>query len=576
MIRHRYAITLLLLALQPAYATGNLLIVGGGLRNDNAPIYNTFIEKAGGKDQAKIVIFPTASSSLSSSKRFKADLEARGLKPENVVVLDLTTRNFETQNKNPDLVGQIDAATGVWFVGGDQARIAKALINKDGTDSPALSAVKKLYLNRDGVIGGTSAGASIQSALMPSSFGIPMDTLDYGIAPRLDMRGVNISRGLGFFTAGIVDQHFNTYDGRHARMARYLIETKTPYGYGIEENTAMLVGPDGKINVLGFSGVTLMDASKATLKDAALGVTINNIDLTYLQTGDSYDPATKTVTINAAKSLIAPGDEYGNGNRLVTDLSQPNAITQLITYGLVDNTATQAKGLFLRYNGNYSYGYEVTFSKTPETQGFYGSVAGVDGYAFKHVRMDLEPITGNRMAPEGPADLNRTQYPTEVSAVAFRGILPPDQNGKFNPRLKLTRGELAGALTYLTLATPDKPVDLTDVAKDNASWADIQSAISFKFMAPQGTEFMPDVPVSRADFAQALFEAYDLYQQMGLKEADLSVSDASKIAEGQQKAVAAVLAAGLMMDKNGRFDPKGTVSREEAAYSLYRLVGFQF
>lgn len=576
MIRHRYAITFLLLALQPAYATGDLLIVGGGLRNDNDPIYNTFISEAGGKDQAKIVIFPTASGSLSSSKRFKADLEARGLKPENVVILDLTSKNFETQNKNPQLIGQIDAATGVWFVGGDQARIAKALVNKDGTDSPALAAVKKLYLNRDGVIGGTSAGASIQSALMPSSYGIPMDTLDYGIAPRLDMRGVNISRGLGFFTAGIVDQHFNTYDGRHARMARYLIETRTPYGFGIEENTAMLVRPDGKINVLGFSGVTLMDASNATLKDAALGVTINNIDLTYLQTGDSYDPASRTVTINPAKSLIAPGDEYGNGNRLVTDLSQPNAITQLITYGLVDNTATQAKGLFLRYNGNYSYGYQLTFSKTPETQGFYGSVSGVDGYAFKHVRMDLAPITGNRMAPEGPADLNRTQYPTEVSAVAFRGILPADQTGKFNPRQKLTRGELASALTCLTLATPDKPVDLSDVAKDSDTWSDIQSAISFKFMTPQGKEFMPDAPVTRSDFAQALFEAYDVYQQTGLTEADLTVSDASKVAPEQQKAVAAVLAAGLMMDRKGRFDPNGTVSREEAAYSLYHLVGFRF
>ena len=62
-----------------ALADGHLLAVGGMLRASNLPVYHKFVDLAGGAGAAKIVIFPTASGSLGSSKRFQAELVASGV-----------------------------------------------------------------------------------------------------------------------------------------------------------------------------------------------------------------------------------------------------------------------------------------------------------------------------------------------------------------------------------------------------------------------------------------------------------------------------------------------------------------
>jgi len=586
MIKPRYAVsfkllpTLLTLSLvlsSSALATsnlaiGNLMIVGGALRTDNAAVYNKYLELAGGVN-AKVVIFPTASSSLSSSKRFKADLVALGLKAENVTVLDLDRKNYAVQNLNPDLVKQVQDSSSVWFVGGDQARIAKALFLAGGQDSPVLTAVRGVYA-KGGVIGGSSAGASIQAAVMPSSFGIPMDTLDFGMSSTLGGRGVNLSKGLGFFSAGVVDQHFNTYQGRHARMARYLLEGTVKIGYGIDENTAMWVKGDGTLEVLGTSGLTLMDASKATLEDGPLGVSMKNLVFSYLESGDQYNLASSQYTLNPKKELIAPGDEYEVSNRLVTDLSQPFAVNRLITLGLVDNAAKVATGLYLRYNGNYGYGYRTTFREEADTQGFYGTVLGVDGYAVRNVHMDFDPILSDLSSSENslPRDLERSQYPKEVTAVVFRGMLLRDQRGNFNPKAGLTRAELAHALAYSTALDLKDPVKISDVSGDDL----ISVTVSRGYLALEDGKFSPQRKVTREEFARAISAAYEDYRFENLKAGPLEVSDAAKVSTSAQSAVSKALGAGLLSPVSGKFSGSSAVTREDVALALYKLMGFKF
>src|SRR4051812_3554476 len=70
-----WILALLMLTLVPAQSTGQeagrgtLLIIGGGLRPDNAPLYQRLIERAGGRDRARIGILPTASLGAASSRR---------------------------------------------------------------------------------------------------------------------------------------------------------------------------------------------------------------------------------------------------------------------------------------------------------------------------------------------------------------------------------------------------------------------------------------------------------------------------------------------------------------------------
>ncbi len=506
-------LTLGLLLSSSALAVGNLMIVGGALRTDNAAVYNKYLELAGGVN-AKVVIFPTASSSLSSSKRFKADLVALGLKTENVTVLDLDRKNYAVQNVNPDLVKQVQDSSAVWFVGGDQARIARALFLAGGQDSPVLTAVRGVYA-KGGVIGGSSAGASIQASVMPSSFGIPMDTLDFGMSSTLGGRGVTLSRGLGFFSAGVVDQHFNTYQGRHARMARYLLDGKDKVGFGLDENTALWVKANGTLEVLGTSSLTIMDASKATLEDGPLGVSMKNLVFSYLESGDQYNPASGEYTLNPKRELIKSGDEYEASNRLVTDLSQPFAVNRLITLGLVDNAAKVATGLYLRFNKNCGYGYRTTFREETDTQGFYGSVLGVDGYAVRNVHMDFDPILSDLSSSENsiPRDLERSQYPKEVMAVVFRGMLLRDKRGNFNPKAGLTRTELAHALAYSTALDLKDPVKISDVSGDDL----VNVAVSSGYLALEDGQFNPQRKVTREEFARAISAAYEDYRAEDLK-----------------------------------------------------------
>ena len=55
---------------------------------------------------------------------------------------------------------QVESATGVWFGGGDQVRLAPVL-----RGSRALTAIRARY-DAGAVIGGTSAGAAVMSAVM--------------------------------------------------------------------------------------------------------------------------------------------------------------------------------------------------------------------------------------------------------------------------------------------------------------------------------------------------------------------------------------------------------------------------
>ena len=101
-----------------------------------------------------------------------------------------------------------------------------------------------------------------------------MDTLDFGLTKDPRHRGLLVTAGLGFFHGGVVDQHFNQSRGRLGRLARVTTEGKIHFGFGIDENTAMIVRPEGGIEVVGTGCVTIVDAAGAACSDGPLGCCI--------------------------------------------------------------------------------------------------------------------------------------------------------------------------------------------------------------------------------------------------------------------------------------------------------------
>ena len=166
---------------------GTLVIVGGGDRD--YIVFKKFIELAGGRN-AKLVVIPTASST-NPDYDYAANKAARFAREELAMPNVTIVHTHDRDEANTDaFVEPIREADAVWFSGGRQWRIADAYL---GTlTEQEFHAV----LKRGGVIGGSSAGASIQG-----SFLVRGDTSGSHV-----MIGDH-QRGFGFIKNSAIDQH---------------------------------------------------------------------------------------------------------------------------------------------------------------------------------------------------------------------------------------------------------------------------------------------------------------------------------------------------------------------------------
>ncbi len=491
---------------------GGLLLIGGALRADNAEVYHKFIALAGGKDRARIGVFPTANSSDLPARRVVDCLREQGIGGDRALVIDITPGNALEQARNPDVVEQIRGCTGLFIAGGDQRLVSRALLGEDGRGTPALDAIRDVY-RRGGVVAGTSAGAAVQGATMISApdDAAPIDTLDFGLAARPHHRGALLSRGLALFGYGLVDQHFNTSDGRLARLARALVETRTTLGFGIDEDTAMLAGTDGRLDVLGRGGVTIVDASRAGLADGPLGVRLTGLRVHYLERGDAFDVPRRALRVHPSKARIAAGDEHFTSRRAPADLSQTDAVRRTLIAGLIDHAAESRTGVLLRCDGEEGHGYLFTFTETSETRGYCGPVDGRRSYAAFGVQLEVRPITVTLgpASDASPSDLARCSAPAEVQAIVFRGLLATDRDRRFHPGQTLTRAEFARALARATgvARQPGPRPFVRDVSAATPEVDDILSAVAEGLMELDHGAFRPSEPVSRRDVAAALGRA---------------------------------------------------------------------
>jgi cyanophycinase len=213
---------------------GTLLIAGGGGKQ-SAAIFRKFVDLAGGSG-AKIVIVPTA---ISSDPKYDyqnpgvARFARNTLKLKHVTVLHTHDRK---QADSREFVRPLKTADGVWFTGGRQWRIADSYL---GT-----RAEKEFHkvLKRGGVIGGSSAGASIQS-----------DFLVRGDSKTNTIMIGDHQRGLGFIENCAIDQHV-VKRGRQLGLVKVLVDPDRKMlkrfdredllGIGIDEDTAIIVRKD--------------------------------------------------------------------------------------------------------------------------------------------------------------------------------------------------------------------------------------------------------------------------------------------------------------------------------------------
>lgn len=134
--------------------TGTLIIVGGG--KVGPEILDRFFALAGGKD-APIVVIPTAAGDPSYGPQTAGVKVLTDAGATHVTVLHTADRK---EADSEAFTKPISEAKAVWIPGGRQWRLVDSY---SGTRTEA--EIKKL-LARGGVVGGSSAGASIQASYL--------------------------------------------------------------------------------------------------------------------------------------------------------------------------------------------------------------------------------------------------------------------------------------------------------------------------------------------------------------------------------------------------------------------------
>ena len=219
---------------------GWIVPIGGAENKENdRHILERFVRLSGG-DAADIVVIPTASLLHETGPRYERLFREIG-------AARVTTMDFDTRRdcREPGRLARIEAASGIFFTGGNQLRLTTLL---GGTPVAKLIRLR----NAHGVtVGGTSAGASILSEHM-IAFGDEGSSVISG--------SVRLAPGLGLTNRFIIDQHFRQRD-RLGRLLTALAYNPFAIGIGLDEDTAAFIGPDETVEVEGSGGVTVVDAA---------------------------------------------------------------------------------------------------------------------------------------------------------------------------------------------------------------------------------------------------------------------------------------------------------------------------
>ena len=369
---------------------GSLVIVGGGLRSDNAVVWQRMVELAGGKG-AKIAIFPSAAnlpelaanSVLTNLNRYGAQAF--------VVPVSIRLENVDYRQavKDPELVHRVRNAGGVFFVGGDQGRITKALLQDDGNSTPMLDAIWEMY-RRGGMIGGTSAGAAIMSTTMFDNAQAVLPTLKLGVN-----EGKEIAPGLGFIGPDVfIDQHL-LVRGRFARMLPAMLKKKYKMGLGVDENTAVLITKGSDVEVIGYKGALVLNLEQASNTPELDGFNISNVRISYLDQGDRFNLVSQVFTPSKEKEngRVRPSAAYNTDARFYPDILGNTTVVDLMQH-LIDSRQDSTIGLSFGSQDSImpSLGFEFRFSKVDDSVGYFSSANGGEAYSVLNLRLDIRPI----------------------------------------------------------------------------------------------------------------------------------------------------------------------------------------
>jgi cyanophycinase len=219
---------------------GTVVLHGGG---STVEMYD-LLPRLTGKARPTLLHCPSASENyrhMSNDELMASDLGTIW-KTAAVQALRFINADKPGQAEQPEFCGALDAADGLWIMGGDQANLTALYVNPV---QPTLFQKKvRGIVERGGAVGGSSAGCAAMSDVM-----IVGTVAGDGRGPAR----AELSRGLGVLANVVAEQHFDARRGRIERFAELLrnkqhLANASPgcdpgrmIGLAVEESTALIV-----------------------------------------------------------------------------------------------------------------------------------------------------------------------------------------------------------------------------------------------------------------------------------------------------------------------------------------------
>lgn len=439
-----------LAAFSGAASAGKLFLSGGAYEDANTDLFVNGLRKATGRDTGftpninstsncgtnwtttvcpRIAVVTAAKDSYATGlDAFQNDIPASGSTPLKRGYYNL----FQTHGFSPKFItahvdnygvhssastpeGQanvaiLNQADAVWFVGGDQAKIIRTFLTDSGADTALAAALRGRWSNGGGsiVIAGDSAGNHALNVKMHAAgvsygylyYGADLpDTPVSGYATLGDTRdGLTALRylengatmkALGFLPAGILsDTHFDSRSGRLGRLAAALRDLGVAQGFGVDENTGVVVDTAAQTaTVYGANKLLIVDSAAASVQAGGY-YKVNGLRVSLLTPGDRYNWSSKVVT--SSKSAIGTAyyySSYYDSADIFAALETSKSLTRVVDQTPTTNVGTAPVPVY-GSGPNYPSGSPVIhlrFTRDATSKGYYGS----GKYTVDKVKVDI-------------------------------------------------------------------------------------------------------------------------------------------------------------------------------------------
>jgi cyanophycinase len=237
-------------------------------------IFKRFIEECRYGNRSRIGIITTCAGEPRRTAENFRDIFNK-LNCHRIEILDIRS---EREANDPENLRILEKLDGVFFSGGDQARIERYI-----TDTDYNRLLLDKYMNEDFIIAGTSSGAMAMANHMISR----------GSAMEGFIKGeVEVVDGLSLISNVVIDTHFDAR-GRFMRLVQAACKDKV-IGIGIAEDTAVLIKGEEEIEVIGSGIVTVVETrniSQTNFEEVREGAPfrVHGLIVHILSRGDVYE-----------------------------------------------------------------------------------------------------------------------------------------------------------------------------------------------------------------------------------------------------------------------------------------------